>query len=212
MQVDFCWILKNIGSHRSTDFNFININHFVYWPLVKFERNQRCEHGGVWGHHCHFSPPLTGCVLFLCFSAGQCRTWRIPRSPHVIRETSTTAAPPATSPPPVIQDLVAVATGPSSLYMMGTIPQKHTFFFFFFSKSLKVKPPGLFGFCSCGNVKPNLNIKLKLCFVDSTDPKQKKHFLWDFTWGKQPSLSAQRISKWWAPTFENNYKASFSIS
>lgn len=76
---------------------------------------------------------LWQCVLHLdifcpSVSAGHCRTWRTPRSPHVTRGTSTIAAPLVTSPPPVIQDPVVAAPGPSSLDMMGTGPQQCYFF------------------------------------------------------------------------------------
>lgn len=76
-------------------------------------------------------------ILYSYVSAGHYRIWRTPRSPHVIRETSTTAALPVTSPPQVIQVPVAAAPGPSSLDMMGTEPQQcYCVFFFFFKHSL----------------------------------------------------------------------------
>lgn len=68
------------------------------------------------------------CIFCPSVSAGQCRIWRTPRSPHVTRATSTIAAPPVTSPPPVIQDPAAAALGPSSPDMMGTGPQQCYFF------------------------------------------------------------------------------------
>lgn len=69
-----------------------------------------------------FSPRFD-CFVSFGVSAGQCRIWKIPRSRHVTRETSTTVAPPVTSRPPAIQDPVAAAPGPSSPDMMGTGPQ-----------------------------------------------------------------------------------------
>lgn len=109
-------------------------------------------------------------------SAGQCRIWRTPRSPHVTKETSTTAAPPVTSPPPVIQDLAAAAPGRSSLDMMGKGP--HQCYFFWNSLS-----PGTCGFAimNAATISPStISENLQFCKMTAIFPhemtKSSAHF------------------------------------